>query len=110
MSVTAAWAVAFDRLAAVDPAALELLTLIAWCGPEPVPLTLLTDHPDPLPRRLAATARSPLAVARCMQILHRRAMATITPHSIQMHRVPAARCPCGPIAAGVARSYHGECG
>ena len=59
VSVAASWAVAFDRLAADDPAALDLLTLVAWCGPEPVPLTLLTDHPDQLPDRLAATvARS----------------------------------------------------
>ena len=46
VSVAASWAVAFDRLAVDDPAALDLLTLIAWCGPEPVPLDLLTDHPD----------------------------------------------------------------
>ena len=49
VSVAASWAVAFDRLAADDPAALDLLTLVAWCGPEPVPLNLLTDHPDVLP-------------------------------------------------------------
>jgi hypothetical protein len=41
--------VAFDRLAADDITALDLLTVVTWCGPEPVPLTLLTDHPDPLP-------------------------------------------------------------
>ena len=48
-SVTASWAVAFDRLALDDPTALDLLTLVAWCGSEPVPLRLLTDHPDALP-------------------------------------------------------------
>jgi len=48
-SVAASWAVAFDRLAADDITALDLLTVVAWCDPEPVPLTLLTDHPDPLP-------------------------------------------------------------
>ena len=73
MSVAASWAVAFDRLAADDPAALDLLTLIAWCGPEPVPLALLTDHPDLLPDRLAATVSDPLALARCTRVLHRRA-------------------------------------
>ena len=90
VSVAASWAVAFDRLAADDPAALDLLTLIAWCGPEPVPLTLLTDHPDTLPAPLATAMGDPLAVARCTQILHRRAMATFTPHTIALHRVPAA--------------------
>ena len=44
-SLAASWAVAFDRLAADAPIALDLLTVVAWCGPEPVPLELLTDHP-----------------------------------------------------------------
>ena len=50
-----------------------------------MPLDLLTD-PDPLPDRLAATAADPLALARFTQVLHRRAMATVAPHSIGVHR------------------------
>ena len=60
VSLTASWAVAFDRLATDDPAALQLLTLVAWLGPEPVPLSLVTGHPDRLPAALAAAVfRSP---------------------------------------------------
>ena len=81
VSVAASWAVAFDRLAADDPAALDLLTLVAWCGPEPVPLDLLTDHPDPLPDRLAADLSDPLALAGAPRLLHRRAWPPSTPHS-----------------------------
>ncbi len=55
---------------------------VAWCGPEPVPLNLLTDHPDVLPDRLPQPCSDPLALARCTRMLHRRAMATVTPHSI----------------------------
>lgn len=51
-SVTASWTVGFDRLVAADPAALDLLTLLTWCAPEPVPLSLLTEHPTLLPDRL----------------------------------------------------------
>ena len=89
-SVAASWAVAFDRLAADDPTALDLLTVVAWCGPEPVPLTLLTDHPDALPEPLRPIATDPLVLARCTAILHRRGMATVSPHGIQLHRIPAA--------------------
>ena len=39
--------------------ALALLTLAAWLGPAPVPLALLTEHPDVLPEPLAAAARTP---------------------------------------------------
>jgi tetratricopeptide (TPR) repeat protein/transcriptional regulator with XRE-family HTH domain len=89
-SLAASWAVAFDRLAADDPTALDLLTVVAWCGPEPVPLSLLTDHPDPLPDRLRPVATDPLLLARCTTILHRRGIATVSPHGIQLHRIPAA--------------------
>ena len=89
-SVAASWAVAFDRLAVDDPTALDLLTVVAWCGPEPVPLSLLTDHPDALPDQLRPIATDPLVLARCTAILHRRGMATVSPHGIQLHRIPAA--------------------
>ena len=89
-SLAASWAVAFDRLAADDPIALDLLTVVAWCGPEPVPLTLLTDHPDALPEQLQPIATDPLVLARRTATLHRRGMATVSPHGIQLHRIPAA--------------------
>ena len=89
-SLAASWAVAFDRLADDDPTALDLLTVVAWCGPEPVPLTLLTDHPGALPEQLRPIATDPLLLARCTTILHRRGMATVSPHNIQLHRIPAA--------------------
>jgi hypothetical protein len=53
-------------------------------------LTLLTDHPDQLPDRLATAVVDPLAVARCTGLLNRRGVATVTPHSLGVHRVPAA--------------------
>jgi tetratricopeptide (TPR) repeat protein len=98
-SLAASWAVAFDRLADDDPTALDLLTVVAWCGPEPVPLTLLTDHPDALSERLRPIATDPLVLARCTAILHRRGMATVSPHGIQLHRIPAALLRAGSQAA-----------
>jgi tetratricopeptide (TPR) repeat protein len=90
LSVAAAWAVAFDRLALDDPTACDVLRVLAWCGPEPVPLSLLSDHPAVLPERLRPIATDPLVLARCTAILHRRGMATVSPHAIQLHRIPAA--------------------
>ena len=105
-SLAASWAVAFDRLALDDPTALDLLTVVAWCGPEPVPLTLLTDHPDALPERLRSIAADPLVLARCTGVVHRRGLAIVSPHAIQLHRIPAAllrarsQAPEGAAAAG----------
>ncbi len=58
-SVAASWAVAFDRLALDDPTALDLLTLVAWCGPEPVPLTPAHRAPRRPPREAAADRDRP---------------------------------------------------
>jgi len=90
VSLTASWAVAFDRLAADDPAASQLLTLAAWLGPEPVPLTLVTGHPDQLPTALGAAAGDPLVFAEVTAVLRRRGMARMTPDSMQVHRLAAA--------------------
>jgi tetratricopeptide (TPR) repeat protein len=89
-SLAASWAIAFDRLAADNPTALDLLTLVAWCGSQPVPLSLVTDHPDALPDKLRPIATDSLVLAGCTAIVHRRGMATVSPHGIQLHRVPAA--------------------
>ncbi|MGW6929650.1 FxSxx-COOH system tetratricopeptide repeat protein [Lentzea sp. NPDC054927] len=89
LSVAASWSVAFEALAASDPAGLQLLNLMAWLAPEPVPLTLITDHPDLLPEPLATVAADPLAVASTLHGLKRRALARVEPGSVLLHRIPA---------------------
>jgi DNA-binding SARP family transcriptional activator len=89
-SMAASWAVAVDRLADDDPAALQLLTLAAWLAPEPIPLTLFTDHPQLLPAPLGPVAGDPLTAARLTGSLRRRGMAAIQSGKISLHRVPAA--------------------
>ncbi len=90
VSAAASWALAFDRLTADNPAALQLLTLIAWLAPEPVPLTLISKHAAWLPVPLAQAAADPLALAQQTTMLRQRGMARVAPGSIQLHRVPAA--------------------
>ncbi len=90
VSLAASWAVAFDRLADDDPAALQLLTLVAWLGPEPVPLTVVAEQPDQLPTLLAGIVVDPLALAARTGVLRHRGMAHTTPSGVQLHRVPAA--------------------
>ena len=103
-SIAATWAIAFDRLADDDPAALDLLTLAAWCGPEPIPLSVLAEHADVLPVSLSQTLADPLAVARCTGLLHRRGMAIASPHRLHLHRIPAALRESGPKAANRPRT------
>ncbi|GAA3845647.1 FxSxx-COOH system tetratricopeptide repeat protein [Saccharothrix violaceirubra] len=90
VSVTASWSLAFDALAGRHPAALQLLTLVAWPAPEPVPLSLIGDHPEVLPEPLASVMADPLAVADVVRVLRQRALVRADAGSIHLHRVPAA--------------------
>jgi hypothetical protein len=89
-SVTASWLLAFDRLAADNPAALQLLSLVAWMAPEEVPIAELTRHAHLLPRPLAGVVADPLAMAVAVARVRQRAMARISADTVQVHRVPAA--------------------
>ena len=82
------WDLARDRLAAADPAALALLTLAAWLGPAPVPLALLTGHPDVLPEPLAGAARTP-GLADHAALLDRRGLARVTDDDLLLHPMVA---------------------
>jgi Tetratricopeptide repeat/NB-ARC domain len=105
-SVAAAWTVAFDRLAADAPTALDLLNMVAWMAPEPVPRSVLTEQPDALPEQLRTIAADPLALADCLQILRRRGMtAAPMPDALQVHRVPAALLRAHATRAGQAEVW-----
>ncbi|MEU0883359.1 FxSxx-COOH system tetratricopeptide repeat protein [Lentzea sp. NPDC005914] len=105
-SVTASWSLAFDALADQDPAALHLLTLLAWLAPEPVPLTLVTDHPDILPQPLASAAVDPLALADTIQVLRHRALVQVEADSLLLHRIPAALLRAVPECGWASTALH----
>jgi tetratricopeptide (TPR) repeat protein len=86
-SLAASWQVAFERLAADEPAALDLLSLAAQLAPEPIPYTLFTAHTDRLPEPLATAAGDPLVFAGLTRLLRRRALARISADNLQLHRL-----------------------
>jgi hypothetical protein len=90
VSVAASWAVAFDRLAGDHPAALQLVTVLAWLAPEPVPLSVFTTAPGRLPAPLAGVAGDPLELAATVAVLRRRGMLRVSADTLLLHRVPAA--------------------
>lgn len=89
-TVAASWTVAFERLEADNPAALLLLTLAAWLAPEPIPLTVFTQHPDRLPDLLRSVVSDPIDAAAFTGLIQRRGLAEVTAQTIRLHRVPAA--------------------
>ena len=103
ISLAAGYQIAFDRLATDSPAALDLLTLAAHLGPEPIPLTLFTAHPDQLPGPLATAAGDPLAFTDLTGHPRHRALARVTPDTLHLHRLPAALLRSRPRLAAARR-------
>lgn len=88
-SVAVSWSEAFDRLADKDVAAVQLLSLIAWLAPVPVPLTLFARHHELLPAPLAEIAADPVMLQATLAELRRQAMVQPGRDSVRLHTVPA---------------------
>ncbi len=90
MSLAASVQIAVDRLAAQSPAALALLTLAAYLGPEPIPLTLFTTDPAQLPDPLGTAAGDQLAFSALIRLLHRHGLVRVESVTLALHRLHAA--------------------
>jgi hypothetical protein len=85
------WSVAFERLAADDPPALALLTLLARLGPEPSRWRCSRGHRDLFPAALAESAQARPQLAERAVTLQRRGLARVDGEIVQVHRVSAAQ-------------------
>ena len=90
---------AFDQLAAEEPAALTLLRLAAELAPEPISFTLFTAYPDQLPSPLAVVAGDPVAFAGITQLLWYRGLARVDTDGLQVHRLVQAILRDSPVSA-----------
>jgi tetratricopeptide (TPR) repeat protein len=90
-ALTAAWQLAFERLAKEAPAAAQLLDLCAFFGPEPIPVRLLSAgrHVRDLPSPLADAVGDEIALGRTVRDVCRYALAHIEPtrRNLQVHRL-----------------------
>jgi len=86
-SIATIWSVSLDRLRAINPAAVQLLTLCAWMAPEPVPLNLFSNHAALLPAPLNATADDSIAFAETVADLVDHSLARRAGNEILVHRL-----------------------
>jgi tetratricopeptide (TPR) repeat protein len=90
VSLAASVQIALDRLATQSPAALTLLTLAAYLGPEPIPLILFSTHPAQLPESLMPAAGDPLAFTELTRLVRQHGLAHVEPTTLTLHRLLAA--------------------
>ena len=92
-SVAATWTISMNQLREVSPAAIQLLNLCAFVGPDPIPLDLFISAPaDALPAGLHDALRSASQRAEILQALRSYSLARVSQGSareprLQQHRL-----------------------
>ncbi|MEU4688719.1 FxSxx-COOH system tetratricopeptide repeat protein [Actinoplanes sp. NPDC023714] len=88
MSVAATWGVALDRLATTDSAAVALLELTAFLGPEPIDRRIFRLSDD-VPAMLKAVLDDPLRLDQALTHIGKLSLAKLDPvrGTIQLHRL-----------------------
>jgi tetratricopeptide (TPR) repeat protein len=86
-TIATTWTASLDRIRTTTPAAEDLLRLCAFFGPDDLPRSLLTDHPDVLPEPLAAAVLDQLGFQQLLGALRRYSLVTVTGDAVSMHRL-----------------------
>jgi transcriptional activator/tetratricopeptide repeat protein len=85
--VDTTWAISLERLHTVNPAAVALLEVSAFLAPEPIPVSLFTEHPDLLDEPLRSTATDPDALADAVGAMVGFSLARRGRDGFQLHRL-----------------------
>jgi hypothetical protein len=89
-SVEAVWSMSLQRLGRDHPAALQLLRLSAFFGPEPISKALFARVDGaPLPDELAAAMDDPIKLNQAVRELSRYSLVRVDPrnNTVQLHRL-----------------------
>ncbi len=86
-TIATLWSISLDQLRAHHPAAVQLLHLCAWLAPEPIPIDLITSHPQHLPAPLATAAADPLAMADTIAALADYSLVRRSTAGLLLHRL-----------------------
>ncbi|CCH33419.1 FxSxx-COOH system tetratricopeptide repeat protein [Actinosynnema sp. NPDC047251] len=90
LPVAAAWNVPLNKLATEQPAALQLLQVCAFFGPEPISQKLFRGARDvPVPEALAQAFGDPIKISRAVKEITRYSLAKIDHrnNALQLHRL-----------------------
>ena len=85
--VDTTWAISLEQLQQVNPAAVALLEIGAYLAPEPIPLTLFTEHPELLDQPLREAAADTDTLADAVGAMVGYSLARRHPGGYQIHRL-----------------------
>jgi hypothetical protein len=86
-TVATTWSLTLQHLREAEAAAVDLLTLVAFLGPDNLPQPLLAARADELPEPLASVARDPLALGDSVAALRRYSLVRVVADGLFVHRL-----------------------
>jgi len=86
-TVATTWSLTLQHLREAEAAAVDLLTLVAFLGPDDLPQPLLSTHADELPEPLASAARDPLTLGDSVAALRRYSLVRVVADGLFVHRL-----------------------
>jgi hypothetical protein len=86
-SIATVWNLSLDRIITENPAAIQLLDIMAYYAPESIPTDLFTRHVDHLPEPLATAASDQLAFNKTVTTLVDYSLVKRTQSGLQLHRL-----------------------
>ena len=86
-SVATTWSLAMDDVREESEEAADLLNLCAFLAPDEIPLEMLGEGAEHIPKPLASTAADRLAMNRAIRILMRYSLIDASDESLSVHRL-----------------------
>jgi tetratricopeptide (TPR) repeat protein len=86
-TVSSVWAVAINRVGQEEPAAEDLLRLLAFLAPDDVPRDLLVSSPELLPDRLSSAVVDRSRLNECISVLAGHSLIAVERDGLMVHRL-----------------------
>jgi tetratricopeptide (TPR) repeat protein len=86
-TVATTWQLAFQQVQQASPAAVDLLNLCAFLGPDNIPRQVLSDGAENVPRALGAALTDPLAFDDAVLCLQQYSLIGVMESALSIHRL-----------------------
>jgi len=86
-TVATTWDIVFDEVMQISPSGADLLNLCAFLAPDDIPIKLLREGAQYLPKSLAAVTADPMAFDDAVDSLRRYSLVEVTAEIISVHRL-----------------------
>jgi tetratricopeptide (TPR) repeat protein len=86
-TVAKTWDISFENVKEENETAAELLQLCAFFAPDDIPVNMIKEGSEELPKSLAATATDPLLLDEALAVLRKYSLVEVEDEKLSIHRL-----------------------